>query len=326
MEHESGAVLPGAVTEELLDAVIEQLGQGEDVVPVTAPSASGREVVLDGLEERLDGAVERINLRDHEKLPGLPADGIVIVEDCQVLYERRIDGFDALDAFIRELMGSGASVVMGWNKYAWQYVSQVHGISTVAGGAIEVPALSSEEVRALLEEQGALTGIEVVDDRDRSSRLLDIEWRDVSVGGSERRLPVPRIDTSVLRSSRGEDEGAEEAVMRRVREVSGGIAGVVGPVWERAIRDGNVAYGELEAVPVGKEVDDLTARVLYTLLTNERITADHLARLIDADGVDRVLYRLERDAVVCSGQEGLTIHPLALPAVVDVLDRRRLLW
>lgn len=324
--EDSGAVLPEAVVTELAGSVMDAIDRdGPGAVAVTSPSPEGRRAVLGRVADHLEGGVERIDLRDQDTLPGLPSGGVVVIEDCQVLYERRIDGFDALDAFLRELVRSDAVVVMGWNRYAWQYVRQVHDVGRVVRGVVEVPDLSREQVQALLTERGGLEGIEILDDRDRSSRIFDIEWRDVTVAGSEQRLPVPRVDLSMLRSD-GADEGAEEAVMRRVREVSGGIPGVVDRAWERGMQDGTVTYGALEQVEIGVDIDTLTARVLYTLLTNERIGVDHLGRLIGSEGVRQVLYRLEDDGIVVRGETGAMISPAALPAVIDALDRRRLLW
>jgi len=322
------AVLPDGLATELTGAVMEAIDQaGAGAVAVTSPAPSGRRHVLDAIVDHIGAdRVEQVALRDHETLPGLPSEGVVVLHDCQVLYERRIDGFEALDAVLREIVRSDAVVVMGWNRYAWQYSSQVHAIGRAVRETVAVPDLSREQVGVLLAETGALDGIEILDDRDRSSRILDMEWRSVSAVGFEQQLPVPRVDLSMLRSSSAEDEGAEEAVMRRVREVSGGFPGVVGQAWQDALQDGKVTYGALEQAHIGPEIDELTARVLYAVLTNERIGIDHLERLLGSDGVRRVLYRLEDTGTVRSEEGAVMLEPRALPVVVDALDRRRLLW
>lgn len=304
----------------LLAAIDEQ---DRLVAAVTAPPAGGRAAALDRIEAELDGPVARVQAGPGV-VPELPEEGIVIVEDCQLLYERRIDGFEGLEQLRSAIMDSEATIVLGWDRYAWQYIAQVREIARLIDHVAGIPELSAAQMGQLLEERDVVEGIELIDDRDRSAKIVDIEWRRVGHGERQIGVPVPRVDIAALRGDMAE-EAAEDAVVRRLTEAAGGLPGVAWQLWQAALHDGAVRYGDISATEVD-DIDAVTAWLLYIVLTNEQVSMDQLDRMVTDQDIEGLLYRLRQDEIVRSEDGTVRLRVQAIPAVIDALDRRRLLW
>lgn len=166
-------------------------GESPGPLAVCSPPFGGRELVLEHAADRLGTDLLRLDPSDGaEPLLSALGDGPVVVDGCQHLYERRIGGFDPLDAVLRAVVACEDVVVTGWNNYAWAYLARVRGIDrtfavrteTVPAAAADLAALVLErydEMPAFAPDQADAGGLVTV-------RRYEIDWR-----GHGLSVPVP---------------------------------------------------------------------------------------------------------------------------------------
>ncbi|MDY6778666.1 MAG: hypothetical protein SVU32_08430 [Candidatus Nanohaloarchaea archaeon] len=299
---------------------LEDSVSSEEDVAVVGPPFGGKEALLDHVADR-EGA-ERRSLSSLDAAPDLPAGRTVVIDDCHYLFRRRIDGFDRLDAFLDAVLDADVPVVTSWNRYAWNYLVQVRAVDRVFSRQVAVPKIGRSEVAALVD--GDVT---FVDDREEGSSSITGTGRAMfRLAGRTFEVPYPVINMETIRTWREADEPIEEVIHGRVATLGDGIPGVVRAVWEASVEDGRIGTKTLYEPPK-LEISDRDARVLQSLVFNEWVGHDELAGVLDVDRLDTVLRTLEhRELVRWDDEEGIGPEPAALPAIIDELERRRLVW
>ncbi|MDY6780533.1 MAG: hypothetical protein SV760_08335, partial [Halobacteria archaeon] len=73
-----------------------------------------------------------------------------LLDGCERLYSRKIDGFSTLDQFVERMVSSDAVVVTSWNLYSWRYLTQVKGIDDCFDEVVELERLDFDGVVELL--------------------------------------------------------------------------------------------------------------------------------------------------------------------------------
>jgi hypothetical protein len=292
-------------------------------VAVVGDPFAGRETVLDRAERELDAT--RLTLTpgdDADSVREAFGDGPVVVDDCQHLYERRVGGFAALSAFLDELAGVDATVVTGWNRYAWAYLSAVRGLDREFPVTVEIRPLPVDEIAELVLERYDEMPEFAADDSDDDGIVVttsrEIGWRGWSVS-----VPVPRLNAVTAKGRlSGGDLDPKDVTFGRLAAVSDGNVGVATALWETyqgtEIRPSDVA------VPVSdRPLDREEAFCLRLVLSKERSSRTRLSTVVD--GIDRVLARLTRAGLVSVEDGTVALVPAALPTAADASERSRVL-
>lgn len=350
----------GDEVERVGTAVAEYLdrGTGTNVAVVAEPYA-GRDALLEYAASLVDDEATRVRLApsaadgEPPTLPdatatadGTQADGgaeaagggetdpdrpgVLVVADCHHLFDRHIDGFATLDAFLDRLALSDPLVVTSWNRHAWRYLDAVRDVGDSFPVTVEVPPLSADQLRTVIESRFG-PDLPAVVDTGRAGRIEEvvIERYEADLpGGRTVAVPYPSPNTAWLaaRSVGGAEESLEAVVYEKLRRISGGNPGVAAAVWERSVRDGEIAPAYIEAPATGDEFDDDAAFLLWTLVATESADVDRLDALFQDRPVEAVLQRLVQQDLVTVTDRTATIDAASLPAAVTVLERRGLAW
>ena len=339
----------GDEVEKVATAVAEYLddGTGGNVAVVSDPYA-GRDALLEYAESLLDGAAVRVDLdpsaadgtgpslpdgdgdggTDDE--PDAAADaGALVVANCHHLFERRIDGFAALDAFLDRIALSDPLVVTSWNRHAWSYLDAVRDVGDTFPTRVAIPPLDAAEIRTVVEaHHDALP--EFVD-TGSAGRVKTVVFDRYSVGlpgGRSVSVPVPRPNPAWVASwsVSGTEASVEAVVFEKLRRVSNGNPGVALAVWEDSVTEGEIAPGYIEAFETDLDVDDDAAVLLWTVLAAESIGVDRLTALFERRPVETSLQGLVERGLVTVTDGEARVAPQALHLVVAALERRGLLW
>ncbi|MFD1588231.1 hypothetical protein ACFR9U_14715 [Halorientalis brevis] len=298
-------------------------GEEGGPVAVVGDPFSGRRSVLDRAVRELDATrvsldpgdgVDRIRPRINR--------GPVVIEDCHHLYERRIGGFEELSAFLDELVGVDATVVTGWNRYAWAYLESMQDLDREFPVTVEIHPLSADRIAELVLDRYDEMPTFVADDSERSGMVVttrhEIGWRDWSVS-----VPVPTLSPGAVKSLFSDGNlDPKDVTFGRLAAVSNGNLGVATAILET--RHGSEVRPSDIAVPTsGRDMDREEAFCLRIVLAKERVDREQLTGIVD--GLDRVLRRLARDGLVTVEDDIVELVPAAVPAAAPAIERGKIM-
>lgn len=290
--------MPDDLFEEQVDAVVEAVEDGENAVLVSEPFG-GRSDVLDTVESRFDA--ERVSYSSvaepRDLPPSLPSNDVVLVDGCEYLYTRRVDGFTTLEGFIDSVASTDATVVSSWNSYAWSYARHAADVG-VLGTTVELPTLDAAEIARTLADEYDVS--EFRDDYDEVMSDDTAALRD--------RLPygVGRII-----------EQTSENVFEKISAASGGNPGVARAVYEERLWQDDAD---------GLFLTDDQAFALRVVLSKGEVHRDVLRSVVRPRSVDAVVRTLSDADVVDLDGERVALCRERLVDTVDYLRRRRLVW
>lgn len=311
-------------------------GVGGNVAVVSDPYA-GRESLVAYAESLLDGEFVQVDLDPSAAdgtgpdLPDAGADaGALVVTNCHYLFERRIDGFEALDDFLDRIALSETLVVTSWNRHAWSYLDAVRDVGDTFPTRVEIPPLDAEEIQTVIEAHYGPDLPDVVD-TGSAGRVKTVVFDRYPVGlpgGRSVSIPVPKPNPAWLASwsVSGAEAGVEAVVFEKLRRVSNGNPGVALAVWEDSVRDGEIAPGYVEAFETDLALDDDAAVLLWSVVATESVPVDRLTALFDRRPVETSLQGLAERGLVTVEDGRVAVAPQALHLAVAALERRGLLW
>jgi hypothetical protein len=317
-----------------LDAVVEDVDTDgpPPAVAVISPPFGGRDAVVDYVVDRVDGPVDRRRLRspvDPDSVPAIPTDHPFVLEDCHYLYRRRIDGFAPLDEFLDRLARREVPAVTGWNWYAWDYCRAVRDVGELFTRTVEVGPLDTDGVEAVVLDR--CDSPKFVD-RDESSRIRAVSMANASLtlpGGRFVEIPYPRPNRAWLAVwlRRTEEPSLETEVFEKLRRRSNGNPGVATAIFERSVRDGEIAPSDVLDPPRDLELGDDAAFLLWIVVATEAVTRETLSEVMADDRHVAVqLERLRTRGLVTVEGDTVSPTPESLPAVTGELERKGLLW
>jgi hypothetical protein len=304
---------------EAFEAVV---AEGTSPLAVVGGPFSGRDAVLDATSDRLGAAQVPLGPGDGvEDVRDALDDGPVVVGGCHHLFTRRIGGFEPVERFLRALARADTTVVTGWNRYAWSYLSAVLGVDREFPARVTVGAATAAELADRLLARDDRTPTFVRDAPDASGVLT---VRRYTVGWRGRTASVPLPVPNRLRSASGATGsglGPREATFERLAAVSNGNRGVAADIWERhgGPRD-EVHPGDLVAAGTDADLTHEDAFCLRLVLSKEMVDREELTAVV-GERTDRVLGRLARAELVTVNQGVVSLVPAGVPTAVAVTER-----
>jgi len=317
-----------AYAQSLLDNEARWVALEPDAADGSGPALPDPIVGTDGESGEGDGSDDQGAGRAGATEDG-PAAGALIVADCHYLFERRIDGFAALDAFLDRIALSDALVVTSWNRYAWSYLDAVRDVGDTFTTTVEIPPLDAAEIRTVLEHH--YDERPDVVDAGGAGRVRTVVFDEARVplpAGRSVGVPYPKPNPAWTASwsVSGVEESVEAVVFEKLRRVSNGNPGVAMAVWKESVRDGEIAPGYVKAFDTDLALDDDAAAVLWSVLAAERVGVARLSALFPERPVEAVLQNLAERGLVTVADGVVAVAPRALHLAVAALERRNMIW
>ena len=328
--------LKSAGLDEQFDAIEEAVGRHVEgkvanIAVVSEPFA-GREIFLDYAEQEFGAAVARVTFDEilTGDLPDFPNAEIILVDNCQYLYQREVGGFEMLQEFLDFIATRDSLYVTSWNRYAWSYLTAVSDVEAAFPETIQIPRLDASQVRDLLQSYHGtpLPMFEEVRDTGQFN-TLDLDWHSVEFGERSLAVPTPRVNSEYFLSRFRTDAkvDVEAAVYQRIAQLSEGDPGVATILWDRSVREDSIAPSYVREVQQSLETDRDEAFILEVILTNESIAYDRLDEISGDVSVDQALQTLLKQGVVTIDDgDRIHIEPTRIYSTVEHLERRQLVW
>ena len=150
----------------------------------------------------------------------------------------------------------------------------------------------------------------------------------LSLGSRYVSVPVPELNLEYItsRSQSSEYGDTEAVVFQKLTYLSDGNPGVAGRLWERSVRDGEIAPAYVEEVEGTLNVDDDEAFLLELVLAKGEVTVEMLQDILVNVPVHRSLGTLANKDVLAVADGTVRLVPERLYATVEHLRGRQLIW
>jgi hypothetical protein len=325
-----------------IEAAIER----SDLIPrgnfaIIAEPFSGRSELLCKISDLCTERATKIPfghiVKDENFLQALEKSGeIVLVDDCHLLYSRKIGGFEKLDLFLDAVASSRKLFITTWSQFSWNYLRFIFPLERIFPNRIELPRLGVQGLKEMIMVTGQMNFAE--EEEAKKEEWLELQELSVDLGPIKKtlRIPVPRIDLSVLRSrfplkirsSEQKDQASvEDRVFQRLRDASEGNPGVAKAIWERSVPEGKDAIkpGDIEKIQYKIDLNYDQAFMLYIILCMESISPEELKEMIEPyPEANRFIHELDRTGLISVDRGVLRIQPEALHSVESYLKSVRL--
>lgn len=302
---------------------------GRPHVAVVGDPFAGRAALLDHATDLLADA-DRIAVSSHVDEPMTWPDApAVVVDDCQYLFTRAIDGYEPFEAFADTLVDDDRLFVTGWSRHAWDYLAAVRNVDDLFSVVVETPALSSTELETFVTaiHDGPLPTFEASTSGTGSRPGTSGDGGRLTLPGG-RSLQLPELSLASLGDALGDDTPDEvrARVFETLASQSHGNPGVARALWTAAVEDGVVTPASIRDAVPEVALGDEAGFALVVVLSNERISKARLRSVVGDRRYRRSLRRLRRQDLVTVEGDTVTIRPAAVPSATAFCTRRRLLW
>jgi hypothetical protein len=263
---------------------------------------------------------------------------IVLVDNCQLLYSRKIRGFDKLDLFLNTVVSSNKLFITTWNQFSWNYMRFIFPLERIFPIRVELPRLGPDELKKMIkaEREWKITFAE----EQVAEKEEWLEFTEFSVEmkliNRTLRIPTPKIDYSALKSrfpskirhSEKKDETSmEDKVFQRLKDASEGNPGVAKAIWKKSVlkAEGAIKQGDIIKPQYTIDLNYDRAFLLYTILCMECVSIEELNGIIDTNAnLNRFVHDLERTGLISIENELLSIMPEALHSIENYLKSMQL--
>ncbi len=263
---------------------------------------------------------------------------IVLVDNCQFLCSRKIGGFEKLDIFLDAVASSNKLFITTWNQFSWNYLRFFYPLESIFAVRIELPRLGPEELKKMVMATCEWQITFAEEEKTKKEKWLEFSEFPVDLAPFKRtlRVPVPRIDYSVLKSrfpakiwSSEQKDGtsAEDKVFQRLKDASEGNPGVAKAIWKKSVpnAEGAIKPGDVTKPQYKIDLNYDQAFLLYTILCMESVSIEELKGIIDPNtNVNRFVQDLERTGLISVENETLSIMPMALHSIESYLKNMQL--
>lgn len=314
-------------------AVADHLDGTVSNVAVIAEPFAGRDVLVEYADDAFGAASARVELDgvvgDRSEIE-FPNTEVIVVDGCQYLYTREIGGYDVLDAFLAEIVERDELFVTAWSRYAWDYLAAIRDIEYAFPVQVRVPSLDASAITELLVSHYG-PGLPEFVQTGEAGRVKSVGFDRHTVGLPGDRsvsVPVPSLNVEYITSRSNADRygDVEAVVFEKLTYLSDGNPGVAGTLWERSVRDGEIAPAYVEEFDRTLDIDDDEAFLLELILAKEAVAVDTLEDVLVNIPVQRSLGTLTQQGAVAVEDGRVRIRPERLNATVDHLRGRQLIW
>lgn len=273
---------------------------------IVAQPWSGRSALLESASYEVSGDATRLSLEPPADTPvSVPDSSSLFIENCHYLFHRDIDGFDRLEAFLRESARTETLVLTAWNEYAWQYLTAVTDVEQFVDDVFTLPTLTADDAAIVISQE---TG---VGDPDEA-----LETYADSVDSPEPENVRSRLQTAIRRRYRG--SVVESHLDGLVADGAGNPAAIC------RLFEYRTGYRE-NGPPSELSLTYDESYVLWLVFSNERLDEQTLESLTD-ESIDGILSTLFRQQLLERDGGHVMVRPEAFGSVLSHLERRRLVW
>lgn len=314
-----------------------ECGKSLNIAIISEPF-SGKTTIIDAIEKMNPQKATRLSfssiVKSKEEIK-IPEDSkrVVIIDDCNFLYERKIGGFEILEYFLRSVVSSNKIFITTWNLYSWNYLDEVLNIGDFFPVQIKLPKLTKDQIKESILSMHEANEIKFEEDvAFEKEKVFEPRKFTISIKPLEKKIHIPyyKLNYSLLKVrllQKEERVGIEELIFEKIQRISNGNPGVSKIIWNKSLEYPIIKPSKINDVSFNIDLDYKESFVLFLILSMKSINSDELSEILGPDfQVDKIIFRLSNQGLIAVDDISCNIKPEALKSIVDFLKKLRLVW
>jgi len=307
-------------------------------VAIIAESFAGKTTLVNEIEKMNPEKVTRLSfssivknnedIKIHEN-----SKRIVIIDDCNFLYERKIGGFEIMEYFLRSVVSSSNIFITTWNLYSWNYLDEVLNIGDFFPVQIKLPKLTKDQIKEIILSMHETNEIKFEEDvAFEKEKVFESRKFTISIKPLEKTINIPYfiINYSLLKVrllKKEERVAVEDIIFEKLHRISNGNPGVAKIVWKKSLEYPIIKPSKIKEESFNIELDYKESFILFLILSMKSINNDELLEILGHDfQVDKIIFRLSNQGLIAVDDISCIIKPEALKSIIEFLKKLRMVW
>ncbi len=312
-------------------------GHNLNVAIISEPYA-GRTALMNEIEKMNPQKITRfffssiVKNKDEIILPE-QSKRIVLIDDCQFLYMRKIGGFDVLEYFLNLAASPDKMFITTWNLYSWKYLDEVMKIGKFFPVQINLPKFTISQIKESILSGYKKEEIKFVEDIEfEKEKIINFMKYPVSIKPWKKTINLPyfKINYNILKLKllkKEERVAIEDIIFEKIHHVSNGNPGVAKIVWQRSLEYPIIKPSKIKDESFNIELDYNESFVLNIILSMKSIKNDDLSEIVGPDfQVEKIIFQLSKQRLIKAEDGSCIIRPEALKSIFEFLKKSRLVW
>lgn len=298
----------------------------------------GKTTLIDEIEKMNPEKVTRLSFSsivsnsDDIKIPE-QSKRIILIDDCNFLYVRRIGGFEILEEFLKYIVSSDKIFITSWNLYSWNYLDEVINIGKAFPVQIKLPKFTREQIKEYILSNYKENEIRFEEDVEfEKEKVIESKKYSVFIKTLEKTINIPyfRINYSLLKIrlfKKEERVAIEDIIFEKIHHISNGNPGVAKIIWQKSLEYPIIKPSKIRDESFNIDLDYNESFVLNIILSMKSIKKDELSEIVGPDfQVDKIIFQLSKQGLVGDKDGSYFIKPESLKSTIEHLKRLRLVW
>lgn len=312
-------------------------GQNLNIAIIAEPFA-GKTTLIDAIERMNPQKVTRLSFssmvknKEDIKIPE-NSKRVVIIDDCNFLYERKIGGFETLEYFLRSVVSSRNIFITTWNLYSWNYLDEVLNIGDFFPVQIKLPKFTKDQIKECILSMHEANEIKFEEGvAFEKEKVFESRKFTISIKPLEKTISIPyfKINYSLLKVrllKKEERVGIEDIIFEKIHRISNGNPGVAKIIWQKSLEYPIIKPSKIKDESIDIDLNYKESFVLFLILSMKSINNDELSEILGQDfQVDKIIFRLSNQDLIAVDDISYNIKPEALKSIVEFLKKLRLVW
>jgi len=299
---------------------------------------SGKTALVEEIEKMNPEKITRLSFssivsnKDEIKMPE-ESKRIILIDDCNFLYVRRIGGFEILEDFLKSAVSSGKIFITSWNLYSWNYLDEVINIGKFFPVQIKLPKFTKDQIKECLLSNYKEKEIRFEEDVEfEKEKVIESRKYAVIIKPLEKTINIPyfRINYGLLKIrlfKKEERVAIEDIIFEKIHRISNGNPGVAKVVWQRSLEYPIIKPSKIKDESFNIGLDYNESFVLNIIMSMKSIEKNDLSEILGPDfQVDKIIFQLSKQGLVGEKDGSYFIKPESLKSIVEFLKKLRLVW
>lgn len=307
-------------------------------IAIIAEHFAGKTTLIDAIEKLNPQKVTRLSFssivknKEKTKIPE-NSKRIVIIDDCNFLYERKIGGFETLEYFLRSAVSSSNIFITTWNIYSWNYLDEVIKIGDYFPVQIKLPKFTKDQIKEFILSRYEEKEIKFEEDvAFEKEKVFEPGKFTISIKPLEKTINIPyfKINYDLLKVrllKKEERVGIEDIIFEKIHRISNGNPGVAKIIWEKSLEYPIIKPSKINDVSFNIVLDYKESFVLFLILSMKSINNDELSEILGPDfQVYKIIFRLSNQGLIAVDDVSCIIKPEALKSILEFMKKLRMVW
>lgn len=315
------------------DAISESGSGIKSNIAIIAEPFAGKTTLINEIKKKNPKRTAKLSLSSlvkHRDEISIPECSIVMIDDCQYLYMRKIGGFDMLEDFLAMVAESQNLFITSWNLYSWTYLDEVMDLAAHFPVQIKLPKLTADDIKTIILSGYGAGEIQFEGEDVSNKKIIELVKHPVTLKLLEKEINLPgiKIYFDPLKTwfiGKSEMMTIEDAVYRRIHNISNGNPGVSKVIWENSLKYPVIKPNYISDISYEVRLNYNEAFVLSIILSMKSISKEELDNIAGLQTV-HILSILSRQGLIQMEEGKFEIIPEALKSIVEYLKKLRLVW